>query len=1113
MLGLVLTNAAKAADPNLVGWWKLDDTGFIATDSSGMGNTGTLFGGPQWVTGQVGGALDFDGTDDYVDLPIGTLISTLRSSTLSIWANFSGAGGDWQRLWDLGTGTTNYMFLTPRVGATGVFRFAILVPGGAGESMLDGPTTLPSDWHNVTVVINGVSRNMQLCLDGDVVASGPTQTLPADLGVTNQNWLGRSQWGADAYYSGSLDDFRIYNRPLTIDEVDMLVPRFIVKSPQPADGAVVTTTTVTLSWTAGHTADSHHVYIGENLDDVTNGTGGTDKGLTKSTSYVAANLETGKTYYWRVDEVEANGVTVHTGPVWSFTVSPKMASNPVPPNGTRFVVTNATLTWTAGAGSTQHHIYIGNNLQDVQAGTGGTDKGTVETAAFVPDSLETGKTYYWRVDEFDGTATYTGEVWYFRTLSAITITDPNLVGWWKLDEGEGTTALDWSGHGYNGTILGGCEWIEGYDGGALKFDGQNDYVDLPIGSLLSSLKNSTFAIWANFSNAGGNWPRIWDFGTGATTANMFLTPCMGAAGAMRFAITIGGNAAGAEDQTTAPDTLAAGWHHVTVTFDPAKTTHLLYLDGSVLVTNTNARYTPSNLGVTTQNWLGRSQYTADSYYPGSLDDFRIYNYTMTPEQISTIMKGDPLPARYPKPANKTVTDVEKALPFIWSVGEKAAQHDVYLGTNALAVEGAGTSDTTGIYRGRQDPNSFNPADGIKAGQTYYWRIDEVNTDGTISVGRVWSFTVANYIIVDDFEQYNNTDNQIYNTWSDYYVNNTGMTVGYFDPPFAEQSIVQGGAQAMYVRYDNDGTVNEGTNFEKSGTLLYSEAERTWADAQDWTRKGVTSLTLWFRGITGSIGSFTLGPPIKMTGLGTDIAGTADQCYFAYKKLSGNGVIIAKVLSITNTDSLAKAGVMMRESLDAGSKHFTVVASPSSRVSFVRRTTTGGAAVSTPKSGVNIPVWVRLTRNGNTFTTQYSANGTTWITVGTPQEIQMPAELYVGLCVTSRNATTICTAEFSDVTNPGTGDWKSQDIGLAVNSPEQLYVALQDSAGQSAVVKHSNPAATTITTYTEWNIPLTGFNGVNLQAITKMSIGVGDRANTQPGGSGVFYIDDIGLRLP
>ena len=73
--------------------------------------------------------------------------------------------------------------------------------------------------------------------------------------------------------------------------------------------------------------------------------------------------------------------------------------------------------------------------------------------------------------------------------------------------------------------------------------------------------------------------------------------------------------------------------------------------------------------------------------------------------------------------------------------------------------------------------------------------------------------------------------------------------------------------------------------------------------------------------------------------------------------------------------------------------------------------------------------------------------------------------------------------------------------------------LQDSANNSAVIKHPDPAATAIGTWTQWNIPLTEFTGVNLQAVTKMSIGVGDRANTQPGSAGDLYIDDIGLYLP
>jgi hypothetical protein len=130
-------------------------------------------------------------------------------------------------------------------------------------------------------------------------------------------------------------------------------------------------------------------------------------------------------------------------------------------------------------------------------------------------------------------------------------------------------------------------------------------------------------------------------------------------------------------------------------------------------------------------------------------------------------------------------------------------------------------------------------------------------------------------------------------------------------------------------------------------------------------------------------------------------------------------------------------------------------------------------------------------------------------------ITMLADVYVGLCVTSRNVDAVCTAEFSDVSmsTSVTGNWQSQDIGIENNAPEQLYIALQDSANNSAVVKHTDPAATTIDTWTQWNIPFTDFASVNMQAIKKMAIGVGDRANTQPGGAGNLYIDDIGLMLP
>jgi hypothetical protein len=376
--------------------------------------------------------------------------------------------------------------------------------------------------------------------------------------------------------------------------------------------------------------------------------------------------------------------------------------------------------------------------------------------------------------------------------------------------------------------------------------------------------------------------------------------------------------------------------------------------------------------------------------------------------------------------------------------------------------------------------------------------------------------------VDDFEDYDDVNNIIFYTWEDGYMNNTGMTVGHLEVPYAETdpANVHGGSQAMYMRYDNDGTVNEGividgVNYERSGALLYSEADRKWADAQDWSRAGVSSLTMWFKGIQGPRGSFAAGPPIIINAVGTDIAGTADQFHFAYKKLSGNGVIIAKVLSISNTDSTAKAGVMIRETLGAGSKHAMVVVMPNNRATFRGRIPTDDITTTVgTKTSITVPIWLKLTRSGNNFTAHWSTNGSTWTALGTQLEITMLMDVYVGLCVTSRNVNATCTAEFSNVdiapTSSVTGDWKSQDIGIEYNNPEQLYVALQDSFNNSAVVEYSDPAATTITAWTEWKIPLSAFNGVNLQSITKLSIGVGDRAATQPGGVGDLYIDDIGL---
>ncbi|MBP8304788.1 MAG: AbfB domain-containing protein [Phycisphaerae bacterium] len=197
-----------------------------AKDAAGKGYNGTLMNEPTFGDSKagLGKALALDGVNDYVELPIGSLVSTLTSTTVSAWINLDTAStGSYVRVFDFGTSSTaGYMFLCPRQGTTGTMRFAITTGTNTGESGVNAPRALTAGWHHVAVVIDGVAMTLQLVLDGEVVATGTTNTVPSNLGATTQNWLGHSQWSGDGYYQGQIDEFRIYNRALTIGEVRYL---------------------------------------------------------------------------------------------------------------------------------------------------------------------------------------------------------------------------------------------------------------------------------------------------------------------------------------------------------------------------------------------------------------------------------------------------------------------------------------------------------------------------------------------------------------------------------------------------------------------------------------------------------------------------------------------------------------------------------------------------------------------------------------------------------------------------------------------------------------------------------------------------------------------------
>lgn len=150
------------------------------------------------------------------------------------------------------------------------------------------------------------------------------------------------------------------------------------------------------------------------------------------------------------------------------------------------------------------------------------------------------------------------------------------------------------------------------------------------------------------------------------------------------------------------------------------------------------------------------------------------------------------------------------------------------------------------------------------------------------------------------------------------------------------------------------------------------------------------------------------------GSGADIWAAADEFRYVYQTATGDCTIVARVASVENTNAWAKAGVMIRETLNANSKHASCVVTPSNGISFQRRTSTGGTSTKTDNTGFTAPFWVRVVRSGDTFTASRSPNGTTWTTIGSVT-ISMASNVYIGLVVTSHNDGALCTSSITNVT--------------------------------------------------------------------------------------------------
>ena len=304
------------------------------------------------------------------------------------------------------------------------------------------------------------------------------------------------------------------------------------------------------------------------------------------------------------------------------------------------------------------------------------------------------------------------------------IAHADLVGLWTLNEGQGTVTADSSGSGNDGTFEGSPLWVPGQYGFGVELDGSSS-INLGDAPELEMTGPMTVACWVNSGDLTGDRGFIarnasYAFKSSGTSVR-FTTP-------------------GILDHTGGNTTLETGvWAHVAVTFDPgAAGGAVFYLNGvetdRMTASAINAGSGPAEIG---HNQWGQ-------FYVGQIDEVAVFNHILTAEEIQAAMSGlgNKELATTPNP-EEAAHDVLRDSLLSWKPGAYAVQHNVYVGASFEDVNSATVPTATGL-----DANSFDPG-RLDFGQTYFWRVDEVNgtPDKTVFKGEIWSFTAEPYSIL------------------------------------------------------------------------------------------------------------------------------------------------------------------------------------------------------------------------------------------------------------------------------------------------------------------------------------------------------------------------------